>query len=603
MILRETPCYTVVKIKIEKFLLSTQWKLLIFYNQVDNLKLRIFNTLLIITVVIVLYSCSKSPESDRIRVLIFSGRNNHEWQKTTPLLAKIFKDAGLFSVTISESPDTLTYKELKKYDVVVSNWNTWPENNQHLSEEWEKDFLKFVEEGGGVVSLHAGASSFYSWNEYHKIGIGRWGKETNHGNQMKGRVYGFDQNHPVTRGLRDYFIIDEIWEKTDICQGARSIASLSATSEKDDHLINEPAVFVNQYGKGRTFFTILGHNERALLNTGLQTLILRATEWAAKGTVTIEVPAALKERIIPQKNNYSWEQSDTTLGLADNSDIVWQYNFNNRFGKTYFNPVAVNNSNLTCFSPPDHPWHLGLWFSWKFINGINYWEYLNDFKSEETGYKSAGITQLQKIDLAKNPDFSADIRMELQYHPAEGMTVMSEKRYIHISSPLSDGSYFIDHENIFSPLVDEVVLDRTPIEGEPDGQSWGGYAGLSIRFNQDYNSPLIIVPTDSENFKKNDWLYMGFNTLTGDTAGMCILQNLKFTTTTISWYVINNPEIPFFYYSPAVLFDGKIVLKKGETLHLKYRVWILPGKMEKEKLQNKYNEYLKDLSYDNQKSL
>ncbi len=55
---------------------------------------------------------------------------------------------------------------------------------------------------------------------------------------------------------------------------------------------------------------------------------------------------------------------------------------------------------------------------------------------------------------------------------------------------------------------------------------------------------------------------MGFNTLTGEKAGICILQNPKYTTSTTSWYVINDPAIPFYYFSPAVLFDGKIILKK-----------------------------------------
>ena len=76
--------------------------------------------------------------------------------------------------------------------------------------------------------------------------------------------------------------------------------------------------------------------------------------------------------------------------------MIWQFNFNNRFGMPYFHPLCINNSVLTSASPPDHPWHLGFWFSWKFIDGINYWEYLDDFKSEETGYKSAGITEIIK---------------------------------------------------------------------------------------------------------------------------------------------------------------------------------------------------------------
>ena len=305
-----------------------------------------------------------------------------------------------------------------------------------------------------------------------------------------------------------------------------------------------------------------------------------------------------KEQVLAG-NGLSWKQSDTTLSLVKNTSVIWQYNFNNRLGKPYFHPLAVNNVTLTCVSPPDHPWHIGLWFSWKFINGVNYWEYLNDFKSEQTGYKSAGITKLQKIDILKNPDFSSDIRMELQYHPADGDVVMTEKRNIHISSPLSNGSYFIDHENIFNPLIDEVVLDRTPIEGEPEGKSWGGYSGLSIRFNQDFTSPEIIVPTESENYKKNNWLYMGFNTLNGERAGICILQNLKYTTPTTSWYVINDQKIPFYYFSPAVIFDGKIILQKGEALHLKYRVWIIQGETGKEDIKSKYDQYLNDLSQQN----
>ena len=540
----------------------------------------------------IVFGCVNRRKEDLIKVLILSGKNNHEWQKTTPLLVKIYKDSKLFAVNVTEKPDTLSYNDLRKFDVVVGNWNTWPDNDLRLTKDWENDFFKFVNEGGGVVTIHAGASSFYSWNEYHRIGIGRWGKETIHGKQQNGKIGGFNQLHPITKGFRDFYITDEIWEKTNIHPEAKALASVSATDEKDGHQINGPVVFVSQSGKGRSFFTILGHNDRALLNSGFQTLLLRATQWAAQREVSSELPPDFKESTASQGNNLKWEQSDTTLSLMNNQDIIWRYNFNNRFGKPYFHPVAVNNSSLTCVSPPDHPWHLGLWFSWKFINGVNYWEYLNDFKSNETGYRSEGIIGLQKNEITTNPDFSARIMMDILYNPAAGDAVLTEKRNIYFSPPSGDGSYFIDHEHIFNPLIDEVILDRTPIEGEPEGKSWGGYAGLSIRFNQDYTSPTIIAPSDCDKYKKNNWLYMGFNTLTGETAGMCILQDPKFTTPATRWYVINDPEIPFFYYSPAVLFDGRIILKKGETLHLKYRTLILPGKTGKEELQARYDEYV-----------
>ncbi len=559
-------------------------------NFIANISVRLI--ILVLFALSISSGCVNRKKNDLIKVLILSGKNNHEWKKTTPVLVRMYKKSGLFAVKVSEKPDTLTYNKLKKFDVVVSNWNEWPDTNIRMTKSWETDFLRYVKKGGGAVFIHAGASSFYSWKEYHQMGIGRWGKETRHGKLTKAKIYGFDTTHPITQGLRDFYTFDEIWEKTDIYPGVTALASVSVTNEKDSVVINEPAMFVNHTGNGLSFYTILGHDERAFINSGLQTILLRATQWVSHHEVTIKTPLDLKETSTSKSNNFSWEQSDTSLCLTADSEKIWQFNFNNRLGKPYFHPVAINNSTLTCVSPADHPWHLGLWFSWKFINGVNYWEYLNDFKSDETGYKSAGITKIQNINITKNSDYSADIRMDLQYHPEGGDAVMAEKRNIHVSPPGSDGSYFIDHDNSFSPLIDEVILDRTPVEGEPGGQSWGGYAGLSVRFNQDYMSPAVIAPSENNNYKKDKWLYMGFNTLTGDSAGICIIQNTKYTTSSTSWYVISQPEIPFFYFSPAVLFDGKIVLKKGENLQLKYRVWILPGKTGRDELQSKYDEYM-----------
>ena len=535
---------------------------------------------------------SSPSKNDLIKVLILSGKNNHEWQKTTPMLVRIFKDPKHFTVAISEKPDTLSYATLKKFQLVISNWNTWPDNSFRLSNQWENDFVKYVSEGGGVLSIHAGASSFYGWEPYHRIGIGRWGKETRHGPRTKGHVYGFDQDHAITKGIGSFFIMDEIWENTDIYPGSKTIGSLSAKDEKDGHLIDVPAVFVSQTGKGRCFFTTLGHDERALLNSGLQTLLLRAAQWCSGKEVTIGIPGDLKSPGKKLKDKFSWVKTDTTLTLKNHSDIFWQFNYSDRFGKSYFHPLTVNRSDLTCVSPPDHPWHLGLWFSWKFINGINYWEYKKGFSSPETGFKSEGITSIEKKELTTNRDFSSDIRLNLLYHPENGNAVMSEERLFHISKPSFDGSYYIDEEHIFKAIADSVLLDRTPIIGEPGGQSWGGYSGLSVRFNQDFTAAEIVSPVDSASRNKSPWIYMGFNTLTGERAGMLISNNLKFTTGSSSWYLINDPLIPFYYYSPAVLFDHNILLKKGESLRLKYRIWMLAGMVTKEKLNEKYDQYL-----------
>ncbi len=294
----------------------------------------------------------------------------------------------------------------------------------------------------------------------------------------------------------------------------------------------------------------------------------------------------------PVDNQFVWVETDSSLTLKNHSETVWQFNFNNRFGKPYFHPLNINGTSLTCVSPTDHPWHLGLWFSWKFINGVNYWEYLEKYKSGETGYRSEGITEIEKKETIRNPDFSADLQLTINYHTAGYNPVLTEKRKLHLSAPAADGSYYIDEEHTFTALTDSALLDRTPTAKEPGGFTWGGYAGLSVRFNQDLRYKGMVTPVDTLIYNKGNWLYMGFSAPTKDKVGIAVFQHPDFTTNSTGWYVTKDPKIRFYYFSPAVLFDRKIVLKKGALLHLKYRIWLLPGTVEKKELQHKFDLFL-----------
>ncbi|MEI6276774.1 MAG: DUF6807 family protein [Prolixibacteraceae bacterium] len=524
------------------------------------------------------YASSSSIKSKPIKVLVLSGSNNHEWKKTTPLLVRILDEANLFVTAVTEKPDTLKYIDLKKFDLLLCNANTWPDNITRLSPQWESDFIKYIQEGGGALFFHASASSFYGWDDYRKIGIGRWGKETFHNAPVVASLYNLDQQHPVTKGLKGFQIMDEVWEKTELTEGAKAIGSLKATNAKDGHPIDEPAIFTNQTGKGRSFFTILGHDECALLNSGLRTLLLRAAQWCAGREVTIQPPVEMSTKKVSSKPSYRWVESDTTFTLLNHGETVWQFNYKDRFQRPYFHPLAVNNTLITCVSPPDHPHHLGMWFCWKYINHLNYWEYLNEFRTAKTGYKSEGATEITDSRIVRNPDFSCDIHLNINYHPQKGETVMSEDRIYHVSRPSRDGNYFIEEDHLFKVLADSVVLDRTPpaIRG---GRIQGGYAGISIRFNQDFTSPVFKSAGDSVQCKKCDWQYYGFESLTGKKIGIKIEQDPQFKSPTNTWYIINDPLIPFYYFSPAVIFDSPVVLKKGTNWRLKYRIEMIEGEV------------------------
>ena len=525
------------------------------------------------------FCSSRQSKMKQIKVLIISGKSNHEWRKTTPLLTRFFDETGLFSTQVTEKPDTLTYSAFKKFNLIVSNANTWPDEKVRLSNQWESGFSKYIREGGGALFFHASASSFYGWEDYRRIGIGRLGKETFYNAPVVAGLYNLDQKHPITKGLKGFQVMDEVWEKTELYEGAKAIGYLKATNAKDGHPVDEPALFVSQTGKGRSFFTILGHDERAMVNSGLKAILLRAAQWCAGREVTINPPTEIDLKKISRQPVYHWNETDTTLALVNSQDVVWQFNYNDRFRRPYFHPLTVSSTVVTSLSPPDHPWHLGLWFCWKYINHVNYWEYLNEKRSAKTGYRSEGATEIVKKEITRHPDFSADIRLWINYHPQDGANVMTEERNYHISAPSHNGSYEISQDYQFTVVADSIVLDRTPpaIRG---GRIQGGYAGISCRFNQDFTSPEIRNSADSALCQKCNWQYYGFLSLTGKRVGMKIELDPQYNFPTCRWYVINDPLIPFFFYSPGVVFDDKVTFRKGENFRLKYRIQMMEGEVK-----------------------
>jgi type 1 glutamine amidotransferase len=54
---------------------------------------------------------------------------------------------------------------------------------------------------------------------------------------------------------------------------------------------DQPAIWTVDYGKGRVFAFTMGHDEISLGLAGIDALLLRGTEWAATGDVTMPLPS------------------------------------------------------------------------------------------------------------------------------------------------------------------------------------------------------------------------------------------------------------------------------------------------------------------------
>lgn len=287
----------------------------------------------------------------------------------------------------------------------------------------------------------------------------------------------------------------------------------------------------------------------------------------------------------------AWKRENGSVALIQNAQVVWQFNFGTNAApganaiKPFFHPVALPGGPvLTWNQPPDHPWHHGLWFSWKFINGVNYWE-----GDRKTG-RAQGLTSWTGPQIETRPDFSAHIDMDIRYHPATNATsVLTEHRVIEISPPGKDGAYRQDWTMIFTAGSEDVLLDRTPLPGEPGGQPYGGYAGLSVRLAAGITNAQAITTTAREPVRFTDEMYRGAATAMDYTgvfedreAGIAILDCVSNLNSPSPWYAINGN--PMHYFSPAVICHHPHTVKAGQQLILRYQVIVHPGRWSAEQL-------------------
>jgi hypothetical protein len=278
-----------------------------------------------------------------------------------------------------------------------------------------------------------------------------------------------------------------------------------------------------------------------------------------------------------------WQQTDESVALVGPDGVIWQFNYGRQAAKPFFHPLALTTGEvLTWQAPPDHPWHHGLWFSWKYINGVNYWE-----ENKATGH-SDGLTRWSNVRIQTRHARSARIDLDLTYEDPDGQVVLTERRTVRVSAPDADGQYHLDWTMTFTAGEEDVILDRTPLPDEPGGRIWGGYAGLSVRLAKDLKDRQVITVAGPASFEhdrhRSRSPSMDYSGMIGDTsAGIAILDdrhNLNFPT---PWYAIKSDVMSFF--SPAVICYGPHTLPAGRSMTLHYRVIVHPGRWDERTLK------------------
>lgn len=156
-----------------------------------------------------------------------------------------------------------------------------------LSPEQRSDLLSFVrDDGKGFVAAHSAATAFFSWPEFGEMLGGRfdehpWGI-------TDAIVVVDDPRFPAMAQFPKRAVFnDEHYQLKDFSRGKlRVLAHLDASKlDLKAPLVHRkdadfPVAWAKTYGKGRVFYSTLGHADTAWDNRAIQQMYLDAIRWA-----------------------------------------------------------------------------------------------------------------------------------------------------------------------------------------------------------------------------------------------------------------------------------------------------------------------------------
>jgi type 1 glutamine amidotransferase len=202
-----------------------------------------------------------------------------EWSLVEATMTELGDKNGFDVVCSQDSRAEITSDNLKNFDAV---W-FYTTGELPLSETQKSELLAYVRAGKGFGGSHSATDTFYKWKEYGDL-IGAY--FDGHPWHTKVNVIVEDKKHPATKHLGDSFIItDEIYQ----FKGPYSRDKLHVLMKLDlkdlkpaagNRKDNDNALaWTNQYGKGRVFYTALGHRDEVWRDPRFQEHVLGALRY------------------------------------------------------------------------------------------------------------------------------------------------------------------------------------------------------------------------------------------------------------------------------------------------------------------------------------
>jgi type 1 glutamine amidotransferase len=234
------------------------------------------------------------PSGGRKRVLVVGAALGWQHDSIPDALAAIYemgRDTGLWETYIRTDYQLITKgkaginaKNLNAFDALVFANTT---GEMTLDDGQKKDLLSFVhDDGKGFVGIHAALDANYKWPEYGEM-IGGWFDE-HPWMTFEAPILLEDPSFPAVKHFpRAFTKRDEIYQAK--AWSRDKVNVLLRLDETKLNYENNPRVhrtdrdfavaWSKMYGKGRVFYSTLGHTPESWVDPDVRTMYTEAVKW------------------------------------------------------------------------------------------------------------------------------------------------------------------------------------------------------------------------------------------------------------------------------------------------------------------------------------
>ncbi|MCB0106110.1 MAG: ThuA domain-containing protein [Caldilineaceae bacterium] len=209
--------------------------------------------------------------------MVWGGWDGHEPKLCVDVFAPMLRERG-FDVTISDTLDSYLNQELMQaLDLVVPIWTMGT-----ITKEQEKGLLDAIASGVGIAGHHGGmGDSFRNNVDYQWMVGGQW--VAHPGNVIDYEVNIINHDDPITAGLDDFAMHSEQYYMH-VDPSNEVLATTTFSGQYAEWVTGTvmPVVWKRRWGKGRVFYSSLGHKAHDFNVPQAKEIQIRGMMWASR---------------------------------------------------------------------------------------------------------------------------------------------------------------------------------------------------------------------------------------------------------------------------------------------------------------------------------